>query len=281
MERNIDIEAHPEQLNLWVRKSIGLFNDSAYLDNIIDVYPLQSARPERLDPALRRQIIMAHQGRNTVELIRLLSELPRFPYEDPIWYLLRNIRNCQRNNPRQAERIAETLYAMTAEETVVRLEAAPKLNTQMGPMFTAWLNATFEALPLQYFMNTEKGIYLLDASEEDARLFVNQRLQQPLRKRPDLVVKVDRQYIIGEAKWIGQPGGNQEKQVQEVLSFCKEQRGQVIRIGIIDGFPWSVYTESGRMVNDKVAVLVQESEYDLLSALLLEEYLESYQSRLT
>ena len=105
---------------------------------------------------------------------------------------------------------------------------------------------------------------------------MNDKLGQKLNKRPDLVAKAKSAYIIGEAKWIGQPGGNQEKQVQEVLEFCKNQRGDVIRIGIIDGFPWAVFNAKGNLVNNKEAVFVQESEYDIISALLLSDYLNEF-----
>ena len=60
-----------------------------------------------------------------------------------MWYLLKSIAGCLQNNPQQIQRIADTLHSMTAEETVVRLEAAPKLNTQMGPMFNSWLRGKF------------------------------------------------------------------------------------------------------------------------------------------
>ncbi len=240
----------------------------------MDVYPFQIAAPERIEQTLRRKIIAAHQGRRTDELIDILRGLARFPYEDPIWYLLKNIEGCIDTNPIQIQRIADSLYSMTAEETVVRLEAAPKLNTQIGPMFNAWLRRNFKLLELDEFQNSKNGICILDSSEEVGKTFINDNLQQSLAKRPDLIAKVNNQIVIGEAKWIGQPGGNQEKQVQEVLNFCKLQRGKVLRIGIVDGFPWAVYNHHHRLVNNKEAVNIQESEYDIISALLLKDYLE-------
>lgn len=272
MERTIDIENNPEQLNGWVLKSINLFKDTDYLDQILEVYPFQIATPERLDPNVRRRLINAHQSRRTNELIEILKSLTKFPYEDPIWYLLKNIEGCSKNNPVQIQRIANSLYSMTAEETVVRIEAAPKLNTQMGPMFNAWLRQKFTLLPLNLFQESSEGICILDASEENGKQYINEILNQNLDKRPDLIAKVNNQLIIGEAKWIGQPGGNQEKQVQEVLKFCRNQRGNVIRIGVVDGFPWSLLNINHRMVNNKEAVNIQESEYDIVSALLLEKY---------
>jgi len=276
MERTIDIENNPEQLNEWVLRSINLFKDTNYLDQILEVYPFQIASPERLEPSVRRRIINAHQSRRTNELIEILKSLTKFPYEDPIWYLLKNIEGCNINNPAQIQRIANSLYSMTAEETVVRLESAPKLNTQMGPMFNAWLRQRFTLLPLNLFQESSNGICILDSSEEIGKRYINEILNQNLDKRPDLIAKVNNQLIIGEAKWIGQPGGNQEKQVQEVLKFCRNQRGDVIRIGVVDGFPWSLFNINHRLVNNKEAVNIQESEYDIVSAILLEEYFNQF-----
>lgn len=276
MDRTIDIENNRNELNEWVLKSIELFETTPYLDNILDVYPLQTAIPERLDAQLRRRIISAHQARRTNELIDILKNEVKFPYDEPLWYLIKNIDGCLQNNPQQIQRIADSLYAMTPEETVIRLESAPKLNTQMGPMFTNWLRNNFDLLELDDFRNSNEGIVVLQSSEEIGKTFVNSGLRQNLEKRPDLVAKVNDTYIVGEAKWIGSPGGNQNKQVVEVINLCRNQRGNVIRVGIIDGFPWAIKKSNGEIINDKTCVQVQESEYDILSALLLREYLESF-----
>src|SRR5699024_1202269 len=174
------------------------------------------------------------------------------------------------------DRIAQTLYAMTADELVIRLESAPKLNTQMGPMFTNWLRRNFQLLNAEDLQKSTKGIFILGSSEEEGQIFVNKILNQNLRKRPDLVAKVDETYIVGEAKWIGRSGGNQNNQVRDVLDFCKNQRGSVIRVGIIDGFPWATRKINNSVINDKVNVLVQEFPYDIVSSLLLEEYLKAF-----
>ena len=276
MDRTIDIENNRNELNEWVLKSIELFETTPYLDNILDVYPLQTAIPERLDAQLRRRIISAHQARRTNELIDILKNEVKFPYDEPLWYLIKNIDGCLQNNPQQIQRIADSLYAMTPEETVIRLESAPKLNTQMGPMFTNWLRNNFDLLELDDFRNSNEGIVVLQSSEEIGKTFVNSELRQNLEKRPHLVAKVNDTYIVGEAKWIGSPGGNQNKQVVEVINLCRNQRGNVIRVGIIDGFPWAIKKSNGEIINDKTCVQVQESEYDILSALLLREYLESF-----
>lgn len=258
-----------------MRKSVELFQSRPYLDIIYQIYPFKLSARKVLDPTLRRKIIQAHNCRNTQKLIRILQSLDKFPYEDPVRYVLKAVKNCLNNNPKQVGRIAKGLYSMTAEETLTRLEAAPELNTQTGPMFRTWLMKKFRPVSLAKFNSSRDGIIILDVSEEEGKQYI-QSLGQGISKRPDLIAKAGSQIIIGEAKWIGQPGGNQSKQVQEVLDFCRKQRGNIRRIGIVDGFPWAVYKENGVIINNTEAVLVQESEYDLLTALLLEEYLEQF-----
>ena len=276
MDRSIDIDDERAELNQWVLRSIELFENTAYLDNILAVYPLQAARPNRLEDRLRRRIISAHQARRTNELITILQNEVKFPYDEPLWYLMKNIQGCLNNNPIQIQRIADSLYAMTADETVFRLESAPKLNTQMGPMFTNWLRDNFNLLTIEDFRESTHGIHILNASEQEGKDFVNDILNQNVEKRPDLVAKVNNTYIIGEAKWVGSPGGNQNKQVVEVINLCRDQRGEVIRVGIIDGFPWATKSITESTINDKTVVQVQESEYDMVSALLLSNYLDSF-----
>jgi len=275
VQRKLNID-DKEEFNQWIFKSLNLAESTSYLDDILEIYPFQSATPERLPDKVRNQIIRAHQSRNTDDLIVLLKGLTKFPYEDPVWYMLKNIKGFFDNNPQQLQRIAQSIYAMTAEETVIRLESAPKLNTQIGPMFNNWVKNKFTILNLNDFKKSSEGIVVLGESENIGQSFISEYLNQDLPKRPDLIAKVNNQYVIGEAKWIGQSGGNQEKQVQEVLSFCANQRGNILRIGIVDGFPWSIYRENGRIINDKVVVNIQESNYDIISALLIEEYLQQY-----
>ena len=276
MDRTIDIENEREELNEWVLKSVELFENTPYLDNLLEVYPLETAVPNHLEQRLKRRIISAHQGRRTADLIDILQGEVKFPYDEPLSFLIKEVKDCKDANPQQINRIANTLYAMTADELVVRLESAPKINQQMGPMFTNWLRTKFNLLNIEDFQRSTNGIFVLSSSEEDGKNFVNDVLNQDLRKRPDLVAKVNETYIVGEAKWIGRSGGNQNNQVRDVLDFCRDLRGAVIRIGIIDGFPWATRKTNDSIINDKVNVLVQEFPYDLLSALLLEDYLNTF-----
>lgn len=271
--RTIDIDTEFGKLNPWIQKSITLFYEASYLDRISNIYNYSADEPERIDEELRREIKFAHHNKNDEELIYLLSQLDKFPYDEPFWYLLKNVDRFIENNPEQVHRIAQTLYSMTDEEVVVRIESQPKLNQQTGPMFNNWVREHFEVKSLREFKDNEEGIIVLGESEETGKSYLSDKLNQNVEKRPDLIAKVNDKIVIGEAKWIGQSGGNQYKSVVEVLKFCGEQRGSVYRTGIIDGYPW-VTKKSGKVTNDRICVEVQESTYNLMSALLLNEYLE-------
>src|SRR5699024_661144 len=138
-------------------------------------------------------------------------------------------------------------------------------------MFNNWIRRNFEIKSLEDFKESSSGIAILGESEETGKSYLTEDLNQRVGKRPDLIAKVDNKVVIGEAKWIGQSGGNQYKSVAEVLNFCGKQRGSIYRIGIVDGYPW-VTKKSERITNGRICVEVQESTYNIMSALLLEDY---------
>jgi len=47
--------------------------------------------------------------------------------------------------------------------------------------------------------------------------------------------------------------------VAEVIDFCREQRGDLTRIGIVDGYLWAQKNRKGVEIRDKVCMLVQNS----------------------
>lgn len=275
MERTIDIENEFDRLNIWVQRSIEIFNGLDYLDQVGEVYDFGIGRPDRLEEDLRNQIITTHVNQNDEELIRLLRLVKKFPYDEPFWYLLKNQDGFINNNPNEVNRIASTLYNMTPEEVVVRLESPPKLNQTIGPKFNGWVNRRFETVNIEEFEDSNSGIIVLGETEEVGRNFVVEDLGQELEKRPDLIAKVNERYIIGEAKWIGTSGGNQGKSVTEVINFCRNQRGNVLRIGIVDGFIWMTHTNTGSVIKDKNCVRIQETNFNMMSTLLIDQFLES------
>ena len=70
MDRTIDISLEREELNEWILKSIELFERTPYLDNLLEIYPLETAIPNHLEMRLKRKIISAHQSRRTNEQTR-------------------------------------------------------------------------------------------------------------------------------------------------------------------------------------------------------------------
>lgn len=245
------------------------------MDQIGEVYTYTVGSIHKLDDDVRRAIRQAHSRRQHIDLLRLLIVQDKFPYEEPFWYILKNVDGFIVNNPNQVRRILDTIYNMIVEETLIRLEEPPKLNTQTGPMFSTWLRGKFDTLRPKRFEEASDGMYVLDSTEEEGERFVQDVLHQAVEKRPDLIAKADSTYIIGEAKWIGCPGGNQTKQVIEVIGFCERQRGNTRRVGMIDGYPWATRLPNGKPTRDKICVLTQESTCDILSALLLEDYFSS------
>jgi hypothetical protein len=274
MKRSIDLDEDFDKLNPWIQKSINLFYETNYLDKIAEVYNYSLGTQDQIEADLRRLIRRAHNQRNDLELLNLLGDLGKFPYDEPFWYLLNNVDGFIEKNPNQVHRIAENLYRMTDEELVERIESESKLNQQTGPMFKNWLESNFEVCELNEFKESSDGIVVLGESEESWKRYLINELNQNVSKRPDLVAKANNRVVIGEAKWVGQSGGNQGGSATEVVGFCSQQRNNILRIGIIDGYPWITRNPSGSIKNDRICVEIQEAPYNIMSALLLEDYLE-------
>jgi hypothetical protein len=274
MKRRYNLTEQPDSFNTWVTKSIKIFAETNYLDKLIEIYPFSWSEAKGIDEDLRRKISLALNREDGQELMKLLLLTDRFPYEEPLWHTLKNAKGAWENNPKQLERIAANLLKMKKQEFFARIDAPPAVHTQLGPKFNNWLAQRYDRVDATTFEASTKGIAVLGGSESIGLSFVKDILRQKLDKRPDLVAKVDTTYILGEAKWVGNSGGNQEKQVNEVLRFCAGSYNNVRRIGIIDGFPWMHETKKGRITGAKEAVMVQETEYPIMSALVLPDYLD-------
>ncbi len=73
-ERKIDVLEGWDSLNPWIRESMEMSRDTAYLDDIRKIYPFDVAAPQGLEGKIRRAIIASHHRRDTAGLINLFLE---------------------------------------------------------------------------------------------------------------------------------------------------------------------------------------------------------------
>lgn len=74
---------------------------------------------------------------------------------------------------------------------------------------------------------------------------------------------------MGEAKFITTGGGNQDKSFREVMRFLHDEKGEAIRVGLLDGVVWLM--ETG------LYGTIRNIEKPAMTALLLNDFLQARQ----
>jgi hypothetical protein len=210
----------------------------------------------------------AHKKRDAVRLVRALLELDKFPIKDPYVAFLRRGDIFLTYNPSVVGRLAETLFSMSFDELISGCEEPKEFNRQIGALFRKWLpKLGYPFLSGEEFDKYE-GITFLSGSNGEKTHYANKKLGCNLSKGLDLLAKVGSIYVIGEAKFLTDSGGHQNAQFQDALMLLKGNKGQAIRIAVLDGVVWI-------KSNNKMHRQICEVEQTALSALLLEDFLES------
>ena len=86
----------------------------------------------------------------------------------------------------------------------------------------------------------------------------------------DFVARFNGKYVIGEAKFLTDFGGHQNAQFDDAISTIETQNVNATKIAILDGV---VYIEGSNKMHTQL--LEKAEEYNILSALLLREFLYS------
>jgi hypothetical protein len=118
------------------------------------------------------------------------------------------------------------------------------------------------------FKASTDGIVLLNTSELEAKDFCNREIGVGISKRPDLVAKSGRNYIIGEAKFLSQTGGSQDRGFDDGMALAKNPSGRAYKVFIMDGVFW-IETGNARFKQ------IEYGTAAVFSVLLLEKYLLS------
>ena len=107
-----------------------------------------------------------------------------------------------------------------------------------------------------------------DANESDARDFCNVEMGVGIAKRPDMVAKSGRRYVIGEAKFLSSAGGNQGRAFDDGIALANNATGRAYKVFILDGIHW---IERGSEQYERI----EHGTSAIFSVLLLEEFLNA------
>lgn len=255
-------------MNKWIKKSIEISNAPGYLDKLSKIY-VMNINPERpLDSDTERSIRKAFKDRDTKNLINLLLEAEIFPVKDSYIGFIRAKEDAIEQNPETIERISKRLYGLGVEKLLQEATRPKETNRQLGSAFRSWLPSLGYPILEEEEFTKAKGVAFLDGSDKALKEYAEKYLGCKLTKGIDVLFKKDNTYVIGEAKFLTTPGGEQNGGFADASKLIKSKSGSSKRIALIDGYIW---LKSNKGIYGKII----KSNLDIFSALLLKEFIEA------
>jgi len=251
----------------WVEKSFSFVKQGGYLDKLAEIYPAPPLTPRSLNKSEYDKIKEAFK-KDDFNLLKALLEIKKFPFNDPYIGFLRIMPEEINNNPLTVKRIAVRLREMGLNGVVAGLVEPKQFNRQMGAMFSKWIKTKYVcAHAPEEFIKRSEDILFFDVSGEKLRLFANEQ-GCGIQKQPDFIAKTKGRYILGEAKFLGTEGGNQNRAFEDAIKLASSSFKNAVTVAVIDGIAW--IPDSGQM-----SKRLGNFSGNALTALLLDEFLNS------
>lgn len=254
-------------MNEWASRTLDLVNNQDYLDRLQQVYPHEEGERD-VAPHTLNSIRQSFEARDDAALLDQLLNLDKFPYKDSYVAFLRTDRSAIERNPQTVRRISDNLYSMGIESVIAGVTQPKEANTRRGNQFHNWARTRFNWVNIVQFQASQHGIVMLDASELQARNFCNTIMGVGISKRPDIVAKSGRRYVIGEAKFLSSTGGNQGRAFDDGMLLATNSSGNAYKVFVLDGIHW-IQTGSDQYHR------IEYGTAAVFSALLLQEFLEN------
>lgn len=257
-------------MNKWLELSIEYANQRSYLDDLFQVYPTIPEGIRSIDEDKWKQIEQSFEERDNDKLIRQLLKLELFPIKDSYIAYLKRDSSAITRNPRTINRICGRLYEMGLDKIFEKCSEPKETNRQIGPMFRSWLKRKslgIEPVALEEFLSNDKDA-ILDAGDAAMMSFAKEYLGYEHNKGLDFIARFNKQYIIGEAKFLTDFGGHQNAQFNDAISTIQTPNVNAIKIAILDGVLF--IKGNGKMYK---AITETYKDYNIMSALVLREFL--------
>lgn len=257
-------------MNKWLELSIEYANQRSYLDDLFQVYPTIPEGIREIDSYKWKEVELSFEERDNERLIRQLLKFDLFPIKDSYIAYLKRDSSAILRNPRTINRICGRLYEMGLDKIFEKCSEPKETNRQIGPMFRYWIKRKslgIEPVPLNEFLSNDKDA-ILDAGDMAMNFFAKEHLGYTHNKGLDFIARFNKQYVIGEAKFLTDFGGHQNAQFNDAISTIKAENVNAIKIAILDGVLF--IKGQGKMYK---AITETYKNENIMSALVLRDFL--------
>jgi Tsp45I type II restriction enzyme len=257
-------------MNRWIELSIEYANQRSYLDDLFHVYPTIPDGIRAIDKVKWKAVEAAFDERDNLALLKTLLDFDLFPIKDSYVAYLKRDRQAIERNPSTVARLCGRLYEMGLDRIYERCSEPKETNRQIGPLFRRWLKNKalgIEPVGLDEFVGSDDNA-ILDAGDAELMEFAREHLNYNHPKGLDLVAHFNKQYVIGEAKFLTDFGGHQNAQFNDALSTLHAEAVRATKVAILDGV---LYIKGGNGMHRALTTTLAEET--IMSSLVLREFL--------
>ena len=278
-------------MNKWLEKSLNLASKENYYDQLQSVYKIASEENEGriINEDTWANVEKAFNNKDNINLIKSIFSLKKwdekkqkwvanngkFPFKTSYIRYFYGARNSDPNffnrNPRTVEIISDRLYKLGLQGIKNGVSAGAETNQQQGPAFINFLKSinfedyNIEKMEYDSFKSSGSNAILI-GSDKIIGNFAREHCGYRGEKGLDFAARINSKYIIGEAKFISDIGGNQDKSLLDARNTLSNTNSEVIFI--LDGICFNKSESSlYKTINNN---LVNEN---ILSALFLKDFL--------
>lgn len=257
-------------MNYWTELSIDYANQRSYLDDLFLVYPTIPEGIRDIDQKRWKEIEIAFTNQDNFELIDHLLKLKKFPLKNSYVSFLRKDPTSLFRNPQTVNRLAGAIYEMGLSRLYEKCTEPKETNTQMGPMFSRWVHSKalgIKPVPVAEFLASTENAIL---SGNDAVLlnFAFTHFGYNKEKGLDFIARFNGKYVLGEAKFITDIGGNQNAQFNGTINTIVREGIKVEKILMLDG---SLCSSSYGKIYEEYSESYKD--FNIMSVLVLREFL--------
>lgn len=258
------------RMNIWTQLSLELASQRNYLDQLFRVYPMAPEVVREIDQTKWTAVEEAFNLKNNASLVHNLLDLELFPIKDSYVAYFRRDRSAVDRNPETVNRLAGRMYELGLDELFDRASQPKETNRQIGPLFKQWVEKGALGVPVLQSVdefNKKKENCILNVSDSAMKSFARDNLGYVGDKGLDFLAKFNGKYVIGEAKFITDFGGHQDRQFDDALGLASTILEDVVTVAILDGVLY--IPSAGRMHRE----ITNSKNRNVMSSLVLRDFL--------
>ena len=259
-------------MNHWTQLSIEYANQRNYLDDLFTVYPTIPEGIREIDEKKWQDVERFFNSRDNENLVRAALNLDLFPIKDSYVAYLKRDEGAILRNPKTINRLAGRMYELGLNKLYERCSEPKETNRQIGPLFKKWIKNGSLGIPvlkMHDFENSQCDAFL-DGSDLEMMDWAQRTIGYRRSKGLDLVVRIGKHYVIGEAKFLTDFGGHQNSQFNDAMDTITQKNVEATTVAVLDGV---LYIPTRNKLYKEITGTY--SRYNILSALVLREFLYS------